>query len=227
MVNSATFCGSIPLVNLGLTQGKAPHQGVLQFFLQVASAASLPARHQRTMGNQPTCVFFCQLLTHTCNGVSRCGPAAVVGRRCSVFRRAKLIIIFLAGGLRRLSTRASPTDEPRDGTRALMVVQWAKVPPGQQQLATNLYLQLFLCRLPPPPPCERATNGQASRRSSRACARRSRLSTPRCRVARARARATGVVSWPFYDIAITNNVWCIAYTREVGRGALYCPIIVQ
>ena len=29
-----------------------------------------------------------------CVGVSRCGPAAVVGRGCKVFRRGKLIIIF-------------------------------------------------------------------------------------------------------------------------------------
>jgi len=33
--------------------------------------------------------------------------------------------------------------------------------------------------------------------------------------------------WHLHDIVMTNNVWCIAYTREVGRGALYCPIIVQ
>jgi len=26
---------------------------------------------------------------------------------------------------------------------------------------------------------------------------------------------------------ITNVVWCIAYTREVGRGVIQCPIIVQ
>jgi len=35
------------------------------------------------------------------------------------------------------------------------------------------------------------------------------------------------VSWPLHDIVITNIVWCIAYKREVGRGVVYCPIIVQ
>jgi len=33
--------------------------------------------------------------------------------------------------------------------------------------------------------------------------------------------------WPLQDIVITNIVWCIAYIWEVGRGVLYCPIIVQ
>jgi len=32
---------------------------------------------------------------------------------------------------------------------------------------------------------------------------------------------------PLHDIVITNIVWCIAYTREVGRGVSYCSIIVQ
>jgi len=27
------------------------------------------------------------------------------------------------------------------------------------------------------------------------------------------------VSWPLHDIAITNSVWCTAYTRGVGGGA--------
>jgi len=27
------------------------------------------------------------------------------------------------------------------------------------------------------------------------------------------------VVWPLQDIAITNIVWCMAYTRGVGRGA--------
>jgi len=33
--------------------------------------------------------------------------------------------------------------------------------------------------------------------------------------------------WPLQDIAITNIVWCIAYTREFEGGVVYCPIIVQ
>ena len=33
--------------------------------------------------------------------------------------------------------------------------------------------------------------------------------------------------WPLHDIVITNSVWCIAYKWEVGRGVVYCPIIVQ
>jgi len=33
--------------------------------------------------------------------------------------------------------------------------------------------------------------------------------------------------WPLHDIVITNIVWCIADKREVGRGVVYCPIIVQ
>jgi len=36
-----------------------------------------------------------------------------------------------------------------------------------------------------------------------------------------------VSTWPLHDIVIANIVWCIAYKREVGRGVLYCPIIVQ
>jgi len=35
------------------------------------------------------------------------------------------------------------------------------------------------------------------------------------------------VRWPLHDIVITNNVWCIVYKRKVGRGVVYCPIIVQ
>jgi len=38
---------------------------------------------------------------------------------------------------------------------------------------------------------------------------------------------SGTVTWPLHDIVITNIVWCIAYKRAVGRGVLYCPIIVQ
>jgi len=34
-------------------------------------------------------------------------------------------------------------------------------------------------------------------------------------------------SWPLHDIVITNIVWCIADKREVGRGVIYCAIIVQ
>jgi len=33
--------------------------------------------------------------------------------------------------------------------------------------------------------------------------------------------------WPLHDIVITNIVWCIAYNRGVGRGVLYCVIIVR
>jgi len=33
--------------------------------------------------------------------------------------------------------------------------------------------------------------------------------------------------WPLHDIVSTNIVWCISYTREVGRGVAFCPIIVQ
>ena len=36
-----------------------------------------------------------------------------------------------------------------------------------------------------------------------------------------------VSGWPLHDIVITNIVWCIADKREVGRGVVYCPIIVQ
>jgi len=34
-------------------------------------------------------------------------------------------------------------------------------------------------------------------------------------------------AWPLHDIGNLNIVWCIAYTREVERGVLYCPITVQ
>jgi len=34
-------------------------------------------------------------------------------------------------------------------------------------------------------------------------------------------------TWPLHDIVVTNIVWCIAYTREVGRGVVYCGIDVQ
>jgi len=30
--------------------------------------------------------------------------------------------------------------------------------------------------------------------------------------------------WPLHDIVITNIVWCIAYTREVGRGVVHCQV---
>jgi len=36
-----------------------------------------------------------------------------------------------------------------------------------------------------------------------------------------------IKGWPLQDIVIAKIVWCIAYTREVGRGVLYCSIIVQ
>jgi len=39
--------------------------------------------------------------------------------------------------------------------------------------------------------------------------------------------ATSLISWPLHDIVIANIVWCMAYTREVGGGVLYCPIAVQ
>ena len=36
-----------------------------------------------------------------------------------------------------------------------------------------------------------------------------------------------LASWPSHDIDMPNSVCCIAYTREVGRGVVYCPIIKQ
>jgi len=30
-----------------------------------------------------------------------------------------------------------------------------------------------------------------------------------------------------YKIVITNIVWCMAYSREVGGRVVYCPIVVQ
>ena len=33
--------------------------------------------------------------------------------------------------------------------------------------------------------------------------------------------------WPLHDIAVANIVWCMAYTREVGGGIVYCPIVGQ
>jgi len=33
--------------------------------------------------------------------------------------------------------------------------------------------------------------------------------------------------WPLHDIDMTNLVWHIAYKREVGKGVVYCPRIVQ
>ena len=35
------------------------------------------------------------------------------------------------------------------------------------------------------------------------------------------------LAWPLHTIGIPNIVWCIAYTYEVGRGVVYCPMIVQ
>jgi len=35
--------------------------------------------------------------------------------------------------------------------------------------------------------------------------------------------ATISPTWPLQDIVLTNIVWCIAYTREVERGVVYCP----
>jgi len=37
----------------------------------------------------------------------------------------------------------------------------------------------------------------------------------------------GYSGWLLHDIVITNIVWCIAYTGEVGRGVVYRPRIVQ
>ena len=34
-------------------------------------------------------------------------------------------------------------------------------------------------------------------------------------------------SWPLHDIVITNIVRCMAYTREVRGGVVYCSIVVQ
>jgi len=36
-----------------------------------------------------------------------------------------------------------------------------------------------------------------------------------------------VKGWPLHGIVIANTTWCIAYKREVGRGVVHCPIIVQ
>jgi len=36
-----------------------------------------------------------------------------------------------------------------------------------------------------------------------------------------------VATWPSHDIVMTNIIWCIAYPREVERGVVYCPIVVQ
>jgi len=36
-----------------------------------------------------------------------------------------------------------------------------------------------------------------------------------------------IMYWPLHDIGITNIVWYIAYKQEVGKGILYCPMIVQ
>jgi len=36
-----------------------------------------------------------------------------------------------------------------------------------------------------------------------------------------------VESWPLQDIVITNIVWCMAFTREVEKAVVYCPIVVQ
>jgi len=34
-------------------------------------------------------------------------------------------------------------------------------------------------------------------------------------------------TWPLHDIIFINTLWCIAYKREVGRGLVYCPKLVQ
>jgi len=33
--------------------------------------------------------------------------------------------------------------------------------------------------------------------------------------------------WPLHDIAITNVVWCMTYTKEGRGGVVYCAIDVQ
>jgi len=38
---------------------------------------------------------------------------------------------------------------------------------------------------------------------------------------------SNLITGPLQDIVMTNIVWCIAYTQEVGRGVVYCPIMVQ
>jgi len=35
------------------------------------------------------------------------------------------------------------------------------------------------------------------------------------------------VTWPLHKIAITNLLWCTAYTRGVGGGGVYCAVVVQ
>jgi len=42
-----------------------------------------------------------------------------------------------------------------------------------------------------------------------------------------RRRSMLLAGWRLQDIVIANIVWGKAYKREVGRGVLYCPIIVQ
>jgi len=36
-----------------------------------------------------------------------------------------------------------------------------------------------------------------------------------------------MTNWPLYDFGMTNIIWCIEYKGEVGRGIVYCPMIVQ
>ena len=39
--------------------------------------------------------------------------------------------------------------------------------------------------------------------------------------------AERIPPWPLQDIVINNIVWCMACTREVRGGVVYCPIAVQ
>jgi len=70
----------------------------------------------------------------------------------------------------------------------------------------------------------RGRRGEVRRLAARLRARGSTLGvTPRIHA----YREVCTESWPLQDIVIAKTVWCITYTREVGRGVLYCSIIVQ
>jgi len=49
----------------------------------------------------------------------------------------------------------------------------------------------------------------------------------RCRVLTFALRIFRSTPWPLHDIVLTDIVWCAAYKWEVGRGVVYCPIVVQ
>ena len=73
--------------------------------------------------------------------------------------------------------------------------------------------------------------GGSERHSTRACLRtrpaRLRIRLFVCLFVHDGATDKALGGWPLHDLVITNIVWCIAYKREVARGVIYCPIIVQ